>query len=65
MLKAPGPLRIVDQEAGTVEIKMPIPKVGLSPVLRKLLHVAARNDVALPLARHGTPRLDGDGRAAR
>jgi GNAT superfamily N-acetyltransferase len=36
-----GPLRVVDREAGTVEIEMPIPEVGLSPVLRKLLRVAA------------------------
>jgi hypothetical protein len=49
-----GPVRIVDREAGTVEIEMPIPAVGLSPALSKLLRIAARNDVAVALAgRHG------------
>jgi GNAT superfamily N-acetyltransferase len=46
-----GPVRVVDREAGTVEVEMPIQKVGLSPALRKLLRVAARQDVAAPLAR--------------
>jgi GNAT superfamily N-acetyltransferase len=41
LLKRLGPLRIVAREVGTVEIEMPIPEVGLSPVLRKLLRIAA------------------------
>jgi GNAT superfamily N-acetyltransferase len=41
LLERLGPLRVVDREVGTVEIEMPIPEVGLSPVLRKLLRVAA------------------------
>jgi GNAT superfamily N-acetyltransferase len=41
LLERLGPLRVIDREAGTVEIEMPIPEVGLSPVLRKLLRVAA------------------------
>jgi GNAT superfamily N-acetyltransferase len=44
-----GPVRIIDRELGTIEIEMPIPKVGLSPSLRKLLRVAARHDVAVLL----------------
>src|SRR5450755_2389624 len=52
-----GPVRIVDRELSTVEIEMPIPEVGVSPGLRKLLRVAARHDVAVPLAgRDGMPR---------
>jgi hypothetical protein len=46
VLEALGPVRIVDRELGTVEIEMPNPRVGLSPVLKKLLRVAARNDVS-------------------
>ena len=46
LLEALGPVRIVDREAGTVEIEMPNPEVGLSPVLKQLLRVAARNHVA-------------------
>jgi GNAT superfamily N-acetyltransferase len=44
LLERLGPLRIVDREAGTVEIEMPIPEVGLSPDLRKLLRIAAEAD---------------------
>ena len=49
VLNSLGPVRIVDRNPGTVEIEMPIPAVGLSPALRKLLRIAARNDVAVPL----------------
>ena len=52
VLKSLGPVRIVDRDAGTVEIEMPIPAVGLSPALSKLLWIATRNDVAVML-RHG------------
>jgi GNAT superfamily N-acetyltransferase len=43
-----GPVRIVDRQAGTVEIEMPIPKVGLAPALKKLLRIAARHDLIAP-----------------
>jgi GNAT superfamily N-acetyltransferase len=48
VLKALGPVRIIDQEAGTVEVEMPIPVTGLSPALRKLLRVSARNSMTAP-----------------
>jgi len=58
LLEALGPVRIVDREVGTVEIEMPNPEVGLSPVLKKLLRVAARNDLAAaPSSRDSRPRL--------
>jgi hypothetical protein len=58
VLEALGPVRIVDREVGTVEIEMPIPEVGLSPALKKLLRVAARNHVAAsPRAATTPPRL--------
>jgi len=44
-----GPVRVIDRESGTVEIEIPIPEVGLSAALRKLLAVVAREDVAKPL----------------
>ena len=50
VIKALGPVRIVDMEAGTVEIEMPIPNLGLSPTLKKLLRISARNDIVVPLA---------------
>jgi GNAT superfamily N-acetyltransferase len=57
VLTALGPVRIVDREVGTVEIEMAIPEVGLSPTLTRLLRVAARDNVVVPLEdRRGTPR---------
>jgi GNAT superfamily N-acetyltransferase len=46
-----GPVRIVDREAGSVEIEAQIPSIGLAPALAKLLRIAASNDssVDLPL----------------
>jgi GNAT superfamily N-acetyltransferase len=62
VLTALGPVSIVDREVGTVEIEMPIPEVGLSPALTKLLRLAARNDVVVPLEdRHGTARRPSRG----
>ncbi len=55
LLEALGPVRIVDREVGTVEIEMPIPEVGLSPVLKRLLRAAARNDVAATLSSRHEP----------
>ncbi len=51
-----GPVRIVGQEPGTVEIEMPIPPVGLAPALKKLLRIAARHDVVVPPAGRHRPR---------
>ncbi|MGZ4200567.1 MAG: N-acetyltransferase family protein [Thermoleophilaceae bacterium] len=46
LLQTLGPVRIVDHESGTVEVEMPIPEVGFSPAVRKLLQVAARTAVS-------------------
>jgi GNAT superfamily N-acetyltransferase len=54
LLKRLDPVRIVDRETGRVEIEAPIPAIGLAPALRKLLRIAASNDVAVPPA--STPR---------
>jgi GNAT superfamily N-acetyltransferase len=45
-----GPVRIVDRAADTVEVEIPLEAVGLPPSLRELLRIAARHDVAAPLA---------------
>ena len=50
MLSHLGPVRIIDQDAPTVEIEMPIPASGLAPALRKLLRIAAEHDVVVPPA---------------
>jgi GNAT superfamily N-acetyltransferase len=57
LLEELGPVRIVDQALGTVEVEVPIPPVGVSPELRKLLRIAARHDVVVPVS-HGTPSAD-------
>jgi GNAT superfamily N-acetyltransferase len=46
------PMRIVDREAGTVEIEVPIPPIGVAPALKKLIRIAAEHDVAVPPARN-------------
>ena len=55
MLKRLDPVRIIDQELGTVEIEVPIPAIGLAPALKRLLQIAGRHDVVVPLAGRDTP----------
>lgn len=58
LLRGLHPPRIVDRESGTIELEMPIPAIGLAPVLRKLLQIAAHSDVVVPLgANTRVPRL--------
>jgi hypothetical protein len=59
LLRALGPLRLIDREAGTVEVEAPLPDGGLSPELRNLLKLSAETDTAVPLASRpssSTPR---------
>jgi GNAT superfamily N-acetyltransferase len=51
LLRRLGPVRIVDREASTVEVELPIPAVGVAPSLRRLLRIAAHHDVAVALGR--------------
>jgi GNAT superfamily N-acetyltransferase len=62
LLEGLGPVRVVDREQGTVEVEMPIPQVGLSPALRKLLRVSSQTDVVAPLRQPppGRTRLASD-----
>jgi GNAT superfamily N-acetyltransferase len=48
VLQAIGPVRTVDRKLGTIEIEMPVVEHGLSPALRKLLRVLARDSGATP-----------------
>jgi GNAT superfamily N-acetyltransferase len=48
-------VRVVDREVGTVEVEMPIPAIGLAPALKRLLRLARRHDVVVPLAGHDAP----------
>jgi len=61
LLQDLAPVRIVDRELGTVEIEVPIPSVGLAPALRKVIRIAAQNDIAVPLTHHHRRRrIAGD-----
>jgi GNAT superfamily N-acetyltransferase len=56
LLKHLDAVRIVDRDAGSVQAEVQIPELGVSPALKKLLQIAARNDLAAPIA-------TGDGRS--
>jgi GNAT superfamily N-acetyltransferase len=59
VLEVLGPVRIIDREVGTVEVEIPISEVGLSSVLKRLLHLTGRQDVVVPLEDRrstGSPR---------
>jgi GNAT superfamily N-acetyltransferase len=49
LLQSLGPVRVIDREAGTVEVEAPLPAGGLSPELRNLLKLTAETDTAVPL----------------
>jgi GNAT superfamily N-acetyltransferase len=51
LVKHLGRVRVVDRDAGTVEIEVDIPELGMAPALKKLLRIAASYDVAVPFAR--------------
>jgi GNAT superfamily N-acetyltransferase len=50
LLRQLGTVRIVDREAGSVEVEVPVPAVGIGPQLRKLLRITAATDTAIPSA---------------
>jgi GNAT superfamily N-acetyltransferase len=50
LLESLGPVRVVDRDAGTVQVEAPLPPGRLSPELRRLLKLSARADTAVPLA---------------
>lgn len=65
ILKRLHPVRIIDRGMGTVEVEVPIPEIGVAPALRKVLQIAARDDVAVPPAgRHRASGLADRGGAA-
>jgi GNAT superfamily N-acetyltransferase len=53
LFKHLDPVQIIDREAGILEIEVPLPTVGVAPTLKKLLRIAAGNDVAAPLTNAG------------
>ena len=59
LLESLGPVRVVDREAGTVEVEAPLPAGGLSPELRNLLKLTAETDTAVPLASRGAAVVSG------
>jgi GNAT superfamily N-acetyltransferase len=49
LLESLGPVRVIDREAGTVEVEAPLPRDGVSPEMRRLLRLSAETDTAVPL----------------
>jgi GNAT superfamily N-acetyltransferase len=50
LLRRLGAVRVVDHAAGTVEVEVHLPAIGVSPELRKLIRIAAASDVAIPIS---------------
>jgi GNAT superfamily N-acetyltransferase len=55
LLQRLGAVRVVDRAAGTVEVEVHLPALGVSPELRKLIRLAAASDIAIPIGQlpHG------------
>jgi GNAT superfamily N-acetyltransferase len=49
LLRRLGAVRVVDRAAGTVEVEVHLPAIGVSPELRKLIRLAAASDIAIPV----------------
>jgi len=48
LLERLGPLRIVDEARGTVEVEVPLPAVEVAPALRQLLRIASQHRAGSP-----------------
>jgi GNAT superfamily N-acetyltransferase len=62
LLKRLGRARVVDRDSGTVEIEVEIPGLGIAPALKKLLRIAANNDVARPFEHPESEHLGAEAR---
>ena len=49
LLQRLGAVRVVDSAAGTVEVEVHLPAIGVTPELRKLIRLAAASDIAIPI----------------
>ncbi|HJY31856.1 MAG TPA: GNAT family N-acetyltransferase [Actinomycetota bacterium] len=49
LLERLGAVRVADRAAGTVEVEVHLPAIGVSPELRKLIRLAAASDIAIPI----------------
>jgi RimJ/RimL family protein N-acetyltransferase len=55
LLQRLGAVRVVDHDAGAVEVEVHLPAIGVSPELRKLIRLAAASEMAIPIGQlpHG------------
>jgi len=60
-----GPVQIIDRALGTVELEVPIPAVGASPSLKKLLGIAARQGHAAATGVRRSAWTPGSSRPSR
>jgi GNAT superfamily N-acetyltransferase len=51
LLRRLGAVRVIDHAAGTVEVELHLPAIGVSPELRKLIRLAAASEGAIPIGR--------------
>lgn len=70
LLETLGPVRVIDRQAGTVEVEMPLHAEGLAPALRKLLRVVAtatgsRPGTPEPAASRSAQSADGESSSSR
>jgi GNAT superfamily N-acetyltransferase len=49
LLQRLGAVRVVDRDAGAVEVEVHLPAIGVSPELRKLIRLAAASEMAIPI----------------
>jgi GNAT superfamily N-acetyltransferase len=52
-------VRVLERDLGTIEVEVAIPDIGLATALRKLLRIAARADVVLPLGTRESRSVGG------
>jgi GNAT superfamily N-acetyltransferase len=54
LLERLGPVRVIDEERGTVEVEVAIPDAGVAPELRELLRISARHQAGSSRAGSGS-----------
>jgi GNAT superfamily N-acetyltransferase len=54
LLERLGPVRLVDEQRGTVEVEVAIPDAGAAPELRELLRISARHQAGSSRAGSGS-----------
>jgi hypothetical protein len=54
LLERLGPVRVIDEQRGTVEVEVALPDAGVAPELRELLRISARHQAGSPRTGSGS-----------